>query len=94
MGSNIGSNPNKWQFQGIVSAQFNQLKAKLYNVIEASLIEEKQREAVKGLVKGFCNENYKNTIIDLEYFLKGLGVIDQNEGASIPPLSAEPLENR
>lgn len=61
------------EYNDIVSVQFNQLKGKLFNLVEASAVDEKQREAMKGLIKGFCNQQYKNVIIDLSGWMKRMG---------------------
>lgn len=75
------------EYEDIVSCQFNQLKGKLFNLIESSITEEKQREAMKGLVKDFCNEKYKNTLTDLEGWIKRLGFNFNNipQGGCISP---------
>lgn len=78
-----------YEYNDIVSAQFNQLKGKIFNLIEASITDKQQCEAVKGLIKGFCNDNYKNTVGDLGGLFTRLGFSDLSV-----PLSAEPLENR
>ncbi len=70
-------NPNVtgslYEYLDIVSTQLNQLKAKLYNLIEAQPLSEKQSEALKGLVKGFCNHAYNNTIKDMDGLFRRLG---------------------
>jgi len=85
---NWGIQGDIYEFEGITSAQFNQLKGKLYNLVESSVIDEKQRNAMKGLVKDFCNEKYRNTIGDLKDWVKRMGfkIEDYPEGK-------EPLEN-
>ena len=72
-----------YEYSGIISAQYNQLKAKLFNTIEASIIEKEQREAVKGLIKGFCNEQYRNTIKDVKGLLIRMGLIDESNPENI-----------
>jgi hypothetical protein len=79
-----------WEFNGIVSAQYNQLKGKLYNLVEASVTDEKQREALKGLIKGFCNTAFRNTADDLEHLMYRLGIIEKTFVGG--PRLAEPLE--
>ena len=85
----MGLSGSVYEFSDIVSVQFNQLKAKLFNLIEASTIDEKQREAMKGLVKGFCNLQFKNVITDLEGWLTRMG-FDIEENYSIR--TSEPLD--
>jgi len=87
----IVSFENPWEFESIVSTHFNQLKAKLFNLAESVSQTEKQADAQIGLLKGFCNEHYKNLITDLRFFLKEKGFLPKNEDSSLPPFSAEPL---
>lgn len=81
-----------YEYKDIVSVQFNQLKAKLYNTIEAAITDKEQREAVKGLIRGFCNENYRNTIKDLRGLLNRMGLA-MEVCEPMDELRAEPLEN-
>jgi len=83
-----------WSLEGDVSNGFNRLKAKIYNLIEATIIEKKQQEAIIGLIKGFANDEYRNCIENMRYSAKCANLIPENEGQSIIPLSAEPLESR
>lgn len=69
----VGINGSIFEYGSIVSVQFNQLKAKLFNLVEASITDKEQREAVKGLVKQFCNQNYSNTVKDLDGWIERLG---------------------
>lgn len=88
-----GEEVDKWEFYDILSAQFNQLKAKLYNVIEASSLNPQQLEAFKGLVKGFCNEHYKNSVDGVESFLRKIGIdMEYDLEKGWEPHSEEPLE--
>jgi hypothetical protein len=75
---------NVYEFHDIVSVQLNQLKAKLFNLIEATSTDAKQQEALKGLVKGFANTAYKNTTGDLTGLFQRLGfqVEDFNYGTN------------
>ena len=86
---------DKWEFYDILSVHFNQLKGKLYNVIEASSSSKEQCEAQKGLIKGFCNNHFKNAVDDIESWLRKTGVDmeDDYEKGWIPH-PAEPLEER
>ena len=88
-----GEEIDSYEFYDFVSRNFNQLKAKLYNVIEASSTDLKQCEAQKGLIKGFCNEHYKNVVDDLENWLRKKGVgFDYELDAGWEAHPAEPLE--
>jgi hypothetical protein len=81
-----------YEFYDIVSAQFNQLKAKLFNLIEASSPDKTQQEAVKGLIRGFCNEHYKNSVGDLAGLMERIGVIEDKYDAET--LAIDPLGSR
>ena len=80
-----------YEVYDITSVQFNKLKGKLYNLIEASVPDKSQQEAIKGLIKGFCNTGYKNTMIDLEGLLLRMGLIAKQ---SFDWWVSEPLEGR
>src|SRR3990167_5081306 len=77
------------EYYDIISAQYNQLKAKLYNLVEASVTDKEQREALKGLIKGFCNEHFRNTEQDMHGLLARLQFFKESDLGS--PI-AEPLE--
>lgn len=81
-----------WSLENDVSTGFNRLKAKIYNLIEATITEEQQQKAIKGLIKGFANDEYNICIENMRYSARCANLIPENEGQSIIPLSAEPLE--
>ncbi len=85
---------NYWNLESDVSNGFNRLKAKIYNVLEASILDGKQLNALKGLVKGFANDEYNKCIENMRYDAIHSGFIEENKDneISIPPLTAEPLE--
>ena len=74
-----------------ISGQFNQLKAKLYNAIEASGLDDRQSNALKGLIKGFCNHHYGVTIEEMDWWFTHMGFPMEKWGT---PQTAEPLEDR
>lgn len=77
-----------YEFDPIVSVQYNQLKAKLFNLIESTTTNKVQQEALKGLVRGFCNTAYNNTNGDLCGWMQRMGfAVDE----FIP--TANPLES-
>ncbi len=78
------------EFYDISSAQFNQLKAKLFNLIEASIPNMEQNSAIKGLVKGFCNQHYKNLVGDLHRLMHRLRLLDTDSN----PMAENELDNR
>lgn len=72
-GSNIKIVGSIYEYGDIVSVQFNQLKAKLFNIVDGIFVADSQKKALKGLIKGFCNDNYWNTIGDIEGWLERIG---------------------
>jgi hypothetical protein len=71
----IGYAGNIYLFANLLSSRFNQLKAKLFNLAETSATNETQLKAMKGLIKDFCNEQYKCSISDMSYQLRQMGFI-------------------
>ena len=63
-----------------LSDNFNQLKGKLYNLIESSIPDNKQQNAVKGLVKDFCNDVYYDTSQGIDSHLRHMGFHEPGEG--------------
>jgi hypothetical protein len=82
------SNPY-FDIEGVVSNSFNRLKGKFYNLIEASVNDPTQREALKGLIKGFSNEEYRNCKSDMQWIAREKGLIPEGYGSTE---GAEPLE--
>ena len=78
--TNLKGNPqcsgSVHRYKNLISSQMNQLKAKMYNTIEAAITDKEQKEAVKGLLKGFCNDSYKNTVRELRNMFLTLGLIN------------------
>ena len=89
---NTGGNSGYWIIESDVSNGFNRLKAKIFNLIEATITDEKQAQALKGLVKGFSNDEYKIVIDNMRFDARNSGYIPEGVESSIPPLAAEPLE--
>ena len=87
----FGITGNIFEYNGIVSVQFNQLKGKLFNLIDATTIDADQRKAMKGLIKDFCNSQFKNIIGDMEGWMERMG-FDIERGKTIGAINvAEPL---
>lgn len=61
------------EYEDIVAVQFNQLKAKLFNLVESSTVDKTQQNAMKGLVKDFSNQIFKQTVMDLQQMIKRWG---------------------
>lgn len=87
----VAESASYWEFERIVAWNFNRLKAKLYNLIEGS-VEEGKKEALKALIKGFANDEYKMCIREMRYHGRALKIIGEGEDSSID--FAEPLENK
>jgi hypothetical protein len=86
----VGVSFSYWGLEGIVSNNFNRFKAKLFNLIEATIPDKIQAEATKGLIKGFANDEYKNTVSDMRFHAEMAGWIKKDEGK--PCDFTEPLE--
>ena len=80
-----------WYLEKTVSNNFNRLKAKVFNLIDASITDKQQATAVKGLIKGFANDEYRLCINDMRFTARDAGYIE-SEDNSILLLSSEPLE--
>lgn len=83
---------NIYEFHDIVSTQLNQLKAKLFNLIESTSTNEKQQEALKGLVKGFSNTTYRQILTDLCGLFNRLGFQVDDFGYNTDTLKTPYLE--
>ena len=80
-----------WALENDVANGFNRLKAKLFNLIEATVSDKTQQTAVKGLIKGFSNDEYKLCVQNMRDTAIAAGYID---GMPMVPETAEPLEHR
>ena len=84
-----------WHIESRVSNGFNRLKAKLYNLVEASVVDQKQADAMKGLIKGFANDEFMSCIRDMRSDAIDMELINDPEGIMMSKIiSAEPLENK
>lgn len=90
----IGGKASYWDLEAVVSNSFNRLKAKVYNLIEASVIVKAQQDAMKGLIRGFANDEFRNCLGDLRYYARLAKFLAEGEdsASTLPPLGAEPLE--
>jgi len=82
-----------WHLEHDVSFSFNRLKAKLYNLIEASINDREQSQAVKGLIRGFANDEYVRCIESMRHTARMAEFIEKEAFEDIPPMTAEPLES-
>ncbi len=80
-----------WESERIVAWSFNRLKAKLYNLVEGS-VEKDKKDALKALVKGFANDEYKMCIREMRYWGRSAKILDEGSDSSLE--IAEPLENK
>lgn len=83
-----------FRIEGVVSNSFNRLKGKLFNLIEATITDKQQCDAVKGLIKGFANDEYTDCATDMRYHAKDIGLLTNDEVSDFPPMSASPLETQ
>lgn len=83
-----------WGFEHTVSNNFNRLKAKAFNLIEATTTNEQQAQAIKGLIRGFANEEYRLCVEDMRQNAVAAGLITQLEADSCPPMLAGPLDTK
>lgn len=82
-----------FQLEGIVSTSFNRLKGKTFNLIEATITDKQQCEAIKGLIKGFLNDEYANCVSDMRYQARDMKLLTIEESEDFPPMSANPLDS-
>lgn len=81
----------------IISDDYNKLKAKMFNLVEATITDKTQADAVKGIIKGFCNDAFANSDRRLHDFFREMGFYDggNNAGGAVsclpmPVLKDEP----
>lgn len=80
-----------WAIEQGVSDSFNRSKAQIFNLMEAVITDQKQCNAVKGLIKGFMNHDYGVCKESMRSTAILAGYIDKED--TIFPQSIEPLEN-
>jgi hypothetical protein len=90
--SSICTGYTHWEYERTIAWSFNRLKGKIYNLIEASIDNEQQKIALKGLIKGFSNDEYKKCVEETRFVSIQLG-LSKREDYDMPH-SAEPLENK
>lgn len=83
-----------WLLENEVSHGLNRMKAKIYNLIEASIPDTKQQEALKGLIRGFANDEYGIMVSNLRHISREIGFLEEGDDSEIPPMPAFPLEVR
>lgn len=69
----VGHSGSIYLFENLISARFNQLKAKLFNLAETSASNEIQLKAMKGLIRDFSNDMYRATVNDITYLFRQMG---------------------
>jgi hypothetical protein len=83
-----------WWLESAVGSSFNRLKAKIFNLVEASVVDKTQQEALKGLIKGFANEEYRACLQSMRQEAEQAKIIKDDEIKELmAPLSAFPLDN-
>ncbi len=84
---------NKWSYTHHLSRPMNKLKGQLYSLIEASAQSREQSEATKKLVKGFCNDTYRDILDEMRWYLVRSDVLTVEQAETTTShLLAEPLE--
>jgi hypothetical protein len=81
-----------FQLEGTVSNSFNRLKGMLFNLVEATITDKQQCEAVKGIIKGFANGVYESCVNDMRYRATEMKLLEPEEAQNFPPMSANPLD--
>ncbi len=81
---------NYWRLEHDVARGYNRLKAKLFNLIEASVTDKSQSEAIKGLIRGFANDEYAQCINNMRYTAEDAGYIEKGQG--VPSASLDGYE--
>lgn len=77
-----------------VSDSFNKLKGELFNLIEATIVDEKQADAIKGLIRGFANNAYSSCANNMRDVALNAKYINKEEFDDFPPMSVNPLNSR
>lgn len=72
-----------------LSGQTNALKAKIYNLIDSVVLEEKQNKAVKGLLKDFTSKFYWDMHESIVEYLNYKKILDPEESGSYVDLEEE-----
>lgn len=67
----------------VISVDFNKLKGKLFNLVEATVTDKAQADAVKGLIRGFCNDSFLETDSRLHSFFTELGFYNGGSAAAL-----------
>lgn len=78
-----------WILENDVARSFNRLKGKLFNLVEASVLDKTAQEAVKGLMKGFANDEYNRCIDMMRDTAEDMGLIEK--GQAVPNASLESM---
>lgn len=80
-----------WDLELEASTSFNRLKGKIFNLVEASIPDKIQQEALKGLIRGFANDEFGILCSNMRYTARLAKFIEEGEDSEIPPMSANPL---
>ena len=72
---NQGDVGNLFHYEKFVSESMNKLRAQIFNLLEASVTNEKQCNALKGLIKGFSYENQNDIVENIGDILLRLGIV-------------------
>ena len=58
------------------------------------MIDPNQGEAMKGLIKGFANDEFKIALENMRYNARSAGFLEKGELYNVSILPSEPLESR
>lgn len=83
-----------FKLEGVVSNSFNRLKGKMLNLVEAIITDNQQCDAVKGLIKGFANDEYANCANDMRWIARDIELLSKDESEDFPQMSANPLDSK
>lgn len=82
-----------WAFQWMLQQEFNFLKARLLNLADSIARDDKQADAIKGLMKDFTNKAYYNSLREIENYARYFKIINEGEAQSnYPNLESESLK--
>jgi hypothetical protein len=91
--SEASSGYNPWAFEPMLHQEFNVLKARLMNLAETMARDDKQANAIKGLMKDFVNKAYYGSHRSIEDYARYFKIIEESDvKSSAMSLEASSLE--
>ena len=84
----------RYSIQSTLNDKFNELKARLMNLAEASVPDTRQCNALKGLMKDVLNQAYFGSVREIRTTLENRGLDDdRHTDGPIPGLHAKGLSD-